>query len=423
MSTKPGEDDADASDATSEDRAGDGGKDDRDGSGGSDAGEEGDGGEKEGKPSPLKKPWVRIGLLVVALGLVAAGAVYGWHYWTTGRFMQETDNAYIKADQVTVSPQVSGRIAEIPVSANQTVAAGDLLVRIDDRQSSARVAQARAQLDGRRAEVARTEAEVERQRAQIEQAKAQLAVNRVGARFAGDQVARYRPLAASGADTVERLEQYRSQSDQAKAQVDLGEAQVESARKQLASTQAQLPQARAMVEQAQAELTQAQVDLDHTVIRSPVAGRVGDLNARIGETVQPGTRLMAIVPVEDLYIDANFKETQVGLMRIGQPVKIEVDALPDRPLNGRLASFSPGTGARFALIPPQNATGNFTKIVQRVPVRIRFKSGQEARKVLVPGLSVVVTVDTRSARQDEEDEEEAAPKQTSDAGPGDARGR
>ncbi|MEL6059479.1 HlyD family secretion protein [Methylobacterium sp. DCY52] len=162
--------------------------------------------------------------MVVALGLVAAGAVYGWHYWTTGRFMQETDNAYIKADQVTVSPQVSGRIAEIPVSANQTVAAGDLLVRIDDRQSSARVAQARAQLDGRRAEVARTEAEVERQRAQIEQAKAQLAVNRVGARFAGDQVARYRPLAASGADTVERLEQYRSQSDQAKAQVDLGEA-------------------------------------------------------------------------------------------------------------------------------------------------------------------------------------------------------
>ena len=197
------------------------------------------------------------------------------------------------------------------------------------------------------------------------------------------------------------------------------EAQLQSAQKQVASLKAAVTQAKAAVDQARASVTQARLDLEHTVVRSPISGRVGDLTARIGQYVQGSTRLMAVVPVEDLYIEANFKETQIGLMRVGQPVTVAVDALSSHDLKGRVASFSPGTGAQFALIPPENATGNFTKIVQRVPVRIRFKAGGEARKVLIPGLSVVVSVDTRGARDDGDAEDDASDElQVSEAGPG-----
>ncbi len=186
---------------------------------------------------------------------------------------------------------------------------------------------------------------------------------------------------------MEKLDQYRSQAEQNDAQVEINKAQLLSATKQVDSLKAAVVQAKAAVDQARAGLLRARIDIGHATIKSPIAGRVGDLTARVGQYVQASTRLMSVVPVDDLYIDANFKETQIGLMRIGQPVTVSVDALSGRDLQGRVASFSPGTGAQFALIPPENATGKFTKIVQRVPVRIRFKAGAEARKVLVPGLS------------------------------------
>ena len=350
-------------------------------------GEDGKAGDE--KRSAFRKPWVKALLVIGGLAVLGGGGAYGWYYWTTGRYFQETDNAYIQADQVAVSSQVSGYIASVPVKANQVVTVGQVLATIDDGQYRARLAQQQAQVEARTADVGRVEAELRRQEAQIDQAKAQLAATQVGVRFAADQVRRYKPLAASGADTVEKLDQYRSQLEQNQAQAAVNEAQLQSARKQVDALKAQVEQAKAAVAQAQAGVMQARLDLDHTVIRSSIDGRVGDHTARLGQFVQASTRLMAVVPVEDLYIDANFKETQIGLMRLGQPATVSVDALPDVELHGHVASFSPGTGARFALIPPQNATGNFTKIVQRVPVRIRFKADAEARNVLVSGLSVI----------------------------------
>src|SRR6185312_14052033 len=163
-------------------------------------------------------------------------------------------------------------------------------------------------------------------------------------------------------------------------------------------TQAQIDQARAQLEAADASMRQAQLDMSDTVVRSTLAGRVGDRTVRVGQYAQPGTRLMTIVPVQDIYLVPNFKETQIGLMRAGQPATIHVDALPGTDLHGKVVSFSTGTGSQFALLPPQNATGNFTKIVQRIPVRIHIDAGDEARSVLIPGLSVTVRVDTRSGR-------------------------
>jgi membrane fusion protein (multidrug efflux system) len=174
---------------------------------------------------------------------------------------------------------------------------------------------------------------------------------------------------------------------------------VKSAESQIASTTAQIAQARAQLEAAQASAKQAQLDMQDTIVRSALPGKIGDRSVRVGQYVQPGTRMMSVVPVQSTYLVANFKETQVGHMRIGQPVTLHVDALSGTDLHGVVDSFAPGTGAQFALLPPENATGNFTKIVQRVPVRIRINTGPETRSVLLPGLSVTADVDTRSSRE------------------------
>ena len=179
-------------------------------------------------------------------------------------------------------------------------------------------------------------------------------------------------------------------------------AAVNAAETQIAAITAQIAQARAQLEAADASARQAHLDLQDTVVRSALAGKVGDRSVRVGQYVQPGTRLLSVVPVQSTYLTANFKETQVGHMRVGQPVILHVDALPGTDLHGVVDSFAPGTGAQFALLPPENATGNFTKIVQRIPVRIRLETGPETRSVLLPGLSVTADVDTRSSREGDE---------------------
>jgi membrane fusion protein (multidrug efflux system) len=205
-------------------------------------------------------------------------------------------------------------------------------------------------------------------------------------------------LVSAGAETGERLAELRNSYNQAAATVDADKAALESAQRQIGATQAQILQARAQLDASAASAESTRLDAEDTVVKSPIAGRVGDRTVRVGQYVQPGTRLLTIVPVQDIYLEANFKETQIGLMRAGQPATIHVDALAGGDLHGTVASFSPGTGSEFALLPPQNATGNFTKIVQRVPVRIHIDAGEEARKVLMPGLSVTVKVDTRGGR-------------------------
>jgi membrane fusion protein (multidrug efflux system) len=352
--------------------------------------------------SPTRRSGKR--LLLMGLGIIALIVAGIWltRWWTTGRFIESTDDAYLQADSVTVAPKVSGYVTDVYVGDNATVKAGDPLVRLDTRQYQVALDQAQATIAARAADIQRAQADILQQHANIEQAKAQQQVARVSAQHARDEVQRYAPLAATGAETSERLSELTSTRDQALATLAANTAAVDAAETQIAATTAQIAQARAQLEAAEASARQAHLDLQDTVVRSVLAGKVGDRSVRVGQYVQPGTRMLSVVPVQSTYLTANFKETQVGHMRVGQPVILHVDALPGTDLHGVVDSFAPGTGAQFALLPPENATGNFTKIVQRIPVRIRIETGPETRSVLLPGLSVTADVDTRSSREGDE---------------------
>ena len=350
---------------------------------------------------PVAKAGSRRRVLLLSIGAVAAIAavIYGVRWWTVGRFIESTDDAYLQADSVTIAPKVSGYVAEVYVTDNQAVTVGQPLVRLDRRQYQAVLEQANATIAARKADIERGAAELLQQQANIAQARAQLQGARSAETHAIEEVKRYEPLVATGAETNEKLADLVNARNQAAATVAADTAAVQAAQRQPATTQAQIEQARAQLQASEASFRQAQLDTQDTVISSTLAGRVGDRSVRVGQYAQPGTRLMTIVPVQDVYLVANFKETQIGLMRAGQPATIHVDALSGTDLHGTVVSFSPGTGSQFALLPPQNATGNFTKIVQRVPVRIHIDAGQETRAVLVPGLSVTVRVDTRSGQE------------------------
>jgi membrane fusion protein (multidrug efflux system) len=337
-------------------------------------------------------------LIGITLASLIVGIIWGVHWWFVGRFIQSTDDAYLQADSVTVAPKVSGYIAEVYVADNQSVPAGAPLVRLDNRQYRAALEELTATTAARKADIARGEADLLLQQANIAQARAQLQGAQANETYALAQIRRYEPLVSAGAETGERLAELRNSHSQAVATLEADKAALQSAERQIGATQAQILQARAQLDAATASAESARLDAEDTIVKSSIAGRVGDRTVRVGQYVQPGTRLMTIVPVQDLYLVANFKETQIGLMRAGQPALIHVDALSGADLHGTVASFAPGTGSEFALLPPQNATGNFTKIVQRVPVRIHVDAGDEARKVLVPGLSVTVKVDTRAGR-------------------------
>ncbi|QNH20782.1 HlyD family secretion protein [Xanthomonas sp. GW] len=361
-----------------------------------------DGSKQADKPSPLKNPKVKWTLLLI--GLVVLIGLVAWlvYYLTTGRYLQETNNAYLQADAVAVAPRVNGYVTGVFVGDNQTVKAGQPLLQIDERSYRATQQQAQAVVAVRQADIAAAEAGLQAQRATLLQARTQVTAAAASLRFAQGEAKRFAPLAASGADTHEHYESIVHDRDRAQAQYDAAKAQVVAAESQVQGAGAQLDQARAGLQQAQADADQAQVAMEDTRLTARIDGRIGDKTVQVGQFVAAGTRLMSVVPVDALYLSANFKETQVGLMRPGQPARIEVDALSGVELDGVVESIAPGTGSQFALLPPENATGNFTKVVQRVPVRIRLKAGAEARKVLVPGMSVTVTVDTRAAKDAKE---------------------
>jgi membrane fusion protein (multidrug efflux system) len=336
-------------------------------------------------------------LLPIGLLLLVAGVLALAYWWLVGRFMQSTDDAYLQADSVTVAPKVSGYVTDVYVGDNVAVKPGDPLVRLDSRQYQAALDQAQATIDAREADIQRAQAGILQQRAAIEQAKAQLLVAQVASRHAEDEVRRYGPLATTGAESGDQLSVLTSNRDQARASLAADTAALDQAQARMSDLNAQIAQAHAQLEAAHASARQSQLDLQDTLVRSTLAGRVGDRTVRVGQYAQPGTRMMTTVPVQNVYLTANFKETQVGRMRAGQHASVHVDALPDADLHGVVDSFAPGTGSEFALLPPENATGNFTKIVQRVPVRIRLDTDEQTRKLLVHGLSVTVDVDTRSS--------------------------
>lgn len=352
------------------------------------------------KPSPLKNPKVKWTLIVIGIVLLVALAVWFVYWLLVGRYMQETNNAYLQADSVAVAPRVNGYVTDVFVTDNQWVKVGEPLLQIDERTYTASLQQAEAVVAVRQADIAAAEAGLQGRRSSRVEAQTQVASAAASLKFARAEVARFAPLAASGADTHEHQESLQHQLQQAQAQYDAARAQLAGADSGIEAAAAQLEQARAGLAQAQADADQARIAVDDTRLSARIDGRIGDKTVQVGQFVSAGTRTMTVVPVESLYLAANFKETQVGLMRPGQPAEIKVDALPGVKLRGEVESISPGTGSQFALLPAENATGNFTKVVQRVPVRIRVQAGENARKVLVPGMSVEVTVDTRSAKDD-----------------------
>lgn len=387
----------------------------RDGSDKSDDNSDKDDADKEKqKPSLLANPKIRIALIIGAIIAVIILVAWFLHYRSYSRFQQSTNDAYLAADQVNLAPRTSGYVEQMLVGDNQLVRAGQVLVRISSQDYNATADQSRAQIAQAEAAVAQAQAQrrmqfdtIRQNLAQAGESRATLRQYQETARFNQAQVVRYTPLSAAGAETNEKLaqnlsqlKQSRAQADSSRAQLSASDAQVAASRHQIAYFDAQIRSGHAQADSARAQLAANMVNVDAATVTSRIDGRIGDRTVRVGQYIQAGTRMMTVVPVDALYLIANFKETQIGLMRIGQPVTITVDALPGEDIHGTIESFSPGTGSRFALVPTDNATGNFTKIVQRVPVRIHVDAGPEAHKVLVPGLSATVSVDTRGARDD-----------------------
>ncbi len=335
--------------------------------------------------------------VLIPLGLLLGVAAFGFGtYWfVKGRFLVSTEDAYIQADSVAIAPKVGGYVDAVLVVDNQMVKKGDVIVRLDRVQYLAALDKAHADIGNLHAGEDRIRAQIKQQEAQLMQAEAQQKIARLALQYAIKESSRYQPLASSGASTDEHLAQLENTRDQAQVQLHVSDAEVKAASGRIEESKAELAAMKAQVEGAQAQGRRSQQDVDDTVLRSPIDGKVGDRGVRMGQLVQPGTRLMSIVPVTQLYVAANFKETQLGEMHAGQSATLTVDALPDVHLHGTVESFAPGTGSEFALLPPENATGNFTKIVQRVPVRIRFNTAELPPSIL-PGMSVHVEVDTHN---------------------------
>ncbi|MBV8578302.1 MAG: HlyD family secretion protein [Acetobacteraceae bacterium] len=339
-------------------------------------------------------------ILLVLLGIAAgsAGGYYGHRWWTTGRFVEETDDAYTQADAVTIAPRVSGTINDLVVTDNQLVRAGQVLARIDDRDYRAAVAQAEADIAAAQADIGNLDAQITLQQASIAQATADIASAQAALDFARADYARYMDLMRTGNGTVQRAQQADTDIRSKTAALARSRAALEAAQQQVHVLQAQRTRTAAALARAEATAQQAKLNLSYTTIAAPVDGAVGDRSVRLGQYVQPGTKLLDVVPVgRAIYVVANFKETQLDRMWRGEHADISVDMLPGITLHGQVDSLAPGSGAQFALLPPENATGNFTKIVQRVPVKIVLDGADQATLAkLRPGLSVIASVDTRT---------------------------
>jgi membrane fusion protein (multidrug efflux system) len=355
---------------------------------------------KKAKPAFSRKAVIAV---AVAIALGAGGAIY----IATPKSAVSTDNAYVQADSSIIAPKVRGLIAEVLVRHNQPVKRGDPLVRIDAEEFDARVASAAAALGDAHAKEQGARAALVSLDAEEQLAASNIRASRTSIRSADAQSEkaqadrqRFDDLVKTGAVARHDADQYRAAAISAQADAERSRAQFDVSRDQAAVTrarratlQANLAQAEAAVSAAKAALDLAQQDQQHTLIRAPIDGVVGDRQVEQGDYVQPGTRLLTIVPVAELYVVANFKETQTARMVAGQPATIEVDALPGVALKGEVESFAPGSGSQFSLLPFEPGTGNFTKVVQRVPVRIRFEPGQSPSLAsLRPGLSTTVTV-------------------------------
>jgi membrane fusion protein, multidrug efflux system len=333
--------------------------------------------------------------LAVVLGIAAAGD-FGRYYLTTGQYLETTDDAYVQADSTIIAPKVSGYIAEVLVADNEKVKAGQLLARIDDRDFKTALNQANADVAASEAAVHNLDAQIELQRPLIQQQAAEVDAAEANLKFAEQERTRYDDLMKSGSGTVQRAQQTDAALRAQTAQLEQGRAGLLAANKKIEVLETQRAQAMAQLDHARAVEAQAALNLSYTKVTAPVEGTVGARTLRVGQYVQAGTQLMAVVPLDQVYVVANFKETQLTHVRDGQPVELRVDSFHSTRLKGHVDSLSPASGLEFALLPPDNATGNFTKIVQRVPVKIVLDD-QSLNGLLRPGMSAVPTIDTKAA--------------------------
>jgi membrane fusion protein, multidrug efflux system len=367
------------------------------------------------KPVPARRtfrlPFSRKAVIAVSAALVIG--VGGAVWIASPKASVSTDNAYLQADSSIIAPKIRGLVAEVLVQHNQPVKRGDALVRIDSEEFDARVASAQAQLQNARAQqeaanAALVSLDAEEQLAASNVRSAQATIHSTDAqrdRAAADRK-RFDDLVGTGAVAKHDADQYRAAAISAQADTEKSRAQFDVSRNQLSVTkakrltlQANLAQAQASIAASEAALDLARQDQSHTIIRAPIDGVVGDRQVEPGDYVQPGTRLLTVVPLDSLYVVANFKETQTTRMVAGQSADIEVDAFPGRVLKGEVDSFAPGSGSQFSLLPFEPGTGNFTKIVQRVPVRIRLDVDHQDALALRPGLSTTVTVNLNAPQR------------------------
>jgi membrane fusion protein (multidrug efflux system) len=351
---------------------------------------------KETAPTKPKNRRKQVILGIVALGLIGLGATYGHDYWMNGRFMVSTDDAYVQGNIAQVSAKIQGYVSEIPVVENQTVQAGDVLVRLDDGDYRIALELAKSKIETQTQTLKRIEAQTEAAKAAVIQEQAHKDAMTAALRNAQLVDDRARSLAASNAATRAQVDTADAALDQAKADLAGAEAQITSAEANVAVMQAEYQETQSGMRALDLAVQQAQRNLDLTLLRAPYAGTITNLTPQQGDLVSPGQILGAIVPTDQLYIEANFKETQLAGIRPGATAKLVVDGLPGQDLIGTVTSISPATGSMFSLLPAQNATGNFTKVVQRVPVRISLPPEVLASGKMRAGLSVVVDVDSRT---------------------------
>jgi membrane fusion protein (multidrug efflux system) len=343
--------------------------------------------------TPRRTP-VRIAIAVV---LIAGAAAWGAHWWTAGRFVEDTDDAYVGGDVTVIASKVAGYVHSVAVDDNQVVHRGDLLVKIDDRDYRAAVAQAEAGVAAARALLVNLDATGQLQRSVIAQADAGVSAATAETTRARLDDARYRDLASRSAVSVESAQRALAAAQTAQAGQQRAAAAQQGAQRQLGVIDSQRKQAEAALAQAQAELDVARLNLSYTELCAPVDGVIGNRRARVGAYATSASQLLVVVPSHGLWIDANFKEDQLGRLRVGQAVEVTADVEPGRAFHGHVVSLAPATGAQFSVLPPENATGNFTKIVQRVPVRISLDGKDGDLDLLRPGLSVKASIDTKAS--------------------------
>lgn len=336
-------------------------------------------------------------LPIIGLGLLAGAGWYGYDYWTFGRFMINTDDAYVQVDMASVAPKITGYVEHVAVTENEHVKTGDPLVTIDAGDYRIALDQARASIATEEKTLDRIDAQIEAAKASLQQAQAQ----KIAAQAAADNAVRTRDraqkLVATKVGTQAQLDDAQTAVEQANANLFGADAQIAAANANIGVLKAQYEEAKSSIRSLELARDKAMRDLSFTVLRAPYDGVVGNLSVKEGDLVSPGQKLGVVVPLNKLYITANFKETQLAHMEPGEKVHISVDAMDGGGFEGTLSSLAPASGALFSLLPPENATGNFTKVVQRVPVRIEIPADVLAKGKLRAGLSVVVDVDSRTA--------------------------